>query len=123
MNEPRCRAHPPEPGGDCVNLDLVPAAINSGVARVRVQHDVWPQHTAVYGLKCSIWRETVFKSIWKIDLSLNGSKFMLFCRNLKWTLLYILQNMSLYLSESLVPHFFEDLEQPPGEFVHLDGLR
>ena len=28
-----------------------------------------------------------------------------------------------YLSESLIPHFFKDLEQPPGEVVHLDGLR
>ena len=47
MNEPGGRAHPSKPGGDCVNLDLVPAAINSGVARVRVQHDVRTQHAAV----------------------------------------------------------------------------
>ena len=51
MNEPGGRAHPTKAGGDCVNLDLVPAAINSGVARVRVQHDVRSQHAAVYGLK------------------------------------------------------------------------
>ena len=28
-----------------------------------------------------------------------------------------------YLSESLIPHFFKDLEQPAREVVHLDGLR
>ena len=28
-----------------------------------------------------------------------------------------------YLSESLIPHFFEDLEQPAREVVYLDGLR
>ena len=28
-----------------------------------------------------------------------------------------------YLSESLIPHFFEDLEEPSREVVHLDGLR
>ena len=51
MNEPRGWAHPPEPGGDCVNLDLVPAAIKSGVARVCVEHYVAAQHAAVYGLE------------------------------------------------------------------------
>ena len=49
MNEPRGRAHPPEPGGDCVNLDLVPAAIKSSVARV--EHYVGAQHATVYGLE------------------------------------------------------------------------
>ena len=28
-----------------------------------------------------------------------------------------------YLSETFVPNCFEDLEEPPGEVVHLDGLR
>ena len=32
-------------------------------------------------------------------------------------------NLCHYLSESLIPHFLEDLEQPTREVVHLDGLR